>query len=105
MAPRRLPERLIARVTSLAIFRNGITPWLSTLVLLMWAPVPRIDVQSLPRPPDHLESCALSANDLKMCSRSSSTVVRKQEESCGREVPEWNSVGVDGTKRSEEITW
>ena len=80
------------------------TPWLSTLVLRMWAPVPRIDDQSLPRPPDHLESCALSASDLKMCSRSSSTVVRKQEESCGCVVPEWNSVGVDGTKRSVDIT-
>ncbi len=76
MAPRRLPLRLIAMVTSLAILRNGITPWLSTRVLLMAAPVPRMFDQSLPIPPDHLESCELSPKHLKMCLRSSSTVVK-----------------------------
>ena len=76
MAPRRLPLRLMARVTSLAIFRNGTTPWLSTPVLWMVAPVARMLLQSLPRPPDHLESWALSLNALKMLVRSSSMVVR-----------------------------
>ncbi len=76
MAPRRLPERLMALVTSLAIFRNGMTPWLSTWVDLIGEPVPRMLLQSLPMPPDHLESWALSASPLKMSRRSSLIVVR-----------------------------
>ncbi len=43
------------------------TPWLSTFVLLMREPVPRMFVQSLPSPPDHFDSCALSESALKMC--------------------------------------
>ena len=73
---RELPLLLLAMVTSLAIFRNGTTPWLSTLVELIWAPVARMLDQSLPSPPDHLESWAFWPSDLKMWSRSSLIVVR-----------------------------
>src|SRR5688572_33212875 len=38
------------------------TPWLSTCVDLIGEPVPRMLLQSLPIPPDHLESWALSAD-------------------------------------------
>ena len=40
--------------------------------------------------------------DLKMPSRSSATVVRKQDESCGRSVPELNRVGVEAMKSNDE---
>jgi len=50
----------MATVTSLAILRKGMTPWLSTLVALMGLPVALMFVQSLPMPPDHFDSWALS---------------------------------------------
>ena len=79
-------------------------PWLCPLVPLMWAPMPRTGVQSLPSPPEYLASSALSLMDWKMPDRSSETVVRKQEDSCGRVVPALNSVGVEHMKSKLEIS-
>jgi hypothetical protein len=61
MAPLRLPPWFTATAVSLATLRKGIMPWLRPLVPLMRAPVARTLVQSLPRPPAHLESMASSA--------------------------------------------
>src|SRR6185312_2228334 len=100
--PLRLPPWLTAIAVSLATLRNGTTPWLSPLVPLMCAPSPRTRVQSLPRPPEYFASSALSFTDLKMPSRSSGTVVRKQDDSCGRWVPALNSVGVEAMKSKDD---
>ena len=100
-APLRLPPWLTATAVSLAIFRNGTTPCDSPLVPRILAPMPRTGVQSLPRPPEYLASRALLRMPWKMPARSSSTVVRKHDDSCGRVVPELNSVGVDDMNRNE----
>ncbi len=87
---------------SLAIFRKGTTPWDWPLVPLMWAPIPRTGVQSLPSPPAYFDSSALLRMPWKIPLRSSATVVRKQEDSCGRVVPELNSVGVEHMKSKDD---
>ncbi len=97
----RLPPWLTATAVSLAILRNGTTPEDSPLVPLMCAPIPRTGVQSLPRPPENLASIALFLIEPKIDSSSSSTVVRKQLDSCGRVVPALNSVGVLAMKSKE----
>ncbi len=68
----------------------------------MWAPRPRTGVQSLPRPPEYFASSALFLYAWKIASRSSSTVVRKHDDSCARVVPELNSVGVEAMKSNED---
>src|SRR4051812_1733531 len=100
-APLRLPPWFTATAVSLAIFKNGTTPCDSPFVPRIFAPMPRTGVQSLPRPPEYLASSALLRMPEKIDDRSSSTVVRKHEDSCGRVVPELNSVGVDDMKRNE----
>src|SRR3989344_663693 len=95
-APRLRPERFIEMVTSLAILRNGITPWLSTPVVFMSEPVARTGVQSVPTPPAYLSSWAELAYSLNIACRSSGTVERKHEESWGRRRPAWYSVGEEG---------
>ena len=69
----------------------------------MCDPSPRTEDQSLPSPPAYFERRALSLMALKMPARSSSTVVRKQDDNCGRSVPELNSVGVEAMKFSIQL--
>lgn len=56
----------------------------------------------MPRPPEYLDSRALLLMARKISARSSPTVVRKQEESCGRRVPALNRVGVEHMKSNDD---
>ncbi len=69
IAPLRLPPWLTATAASLATLRKGTTPWLSPLVPLDAACRWRAHrVQSLPRPPAHLEELGVVRDTtLKMC--------------------------------------
>ena len=59
-APLRLPPWLTATAVSFATLRNGTTPCDLPFVPLIYEFKARTGVQSLPKPPAHLDSIALS---------------------------------------------
>ena len=76
MAPFLFPPWFTATAVSFATFKKGTTPWLFPFVPLIYEFIALTGVQSLPNPPAHFESRALSFMAEKIPSKSSGIVVR-----------------------------